>query len=175
MKKLLLIATFALLGTTAVNAQENGFRVGAHVGLPMGDAGDSYALNAGIDVAYTWMLSDNFELGATTGYSHYFGKEVTIPGMSFMGVTIPSQSYKFNVGSIPVAATAQYTFDGGFNVGADLGYAFLTGDADGGGFYYQPKVGYTFAEKHTVYAGYKGISKDGAELSSVNIGYAIKF
>lgn len=175
MKKLLFIAAVSLLGTTAINAQENHFKVGAHAGLPMGDAGDSYSFNAGVDVAYTFGISDNFEVGATTGYSHYFGKEVNIPGVSFMGVSIPGQSYKFNVGSIPVAATATYTFDGGFNVGADVGYAFLTGDADGGGFYYQPKIGYTFAEKHMVYAGYKAISKDGAELSSVNIGYAIKF
>lgn len=175
MKKLLLIATVALLGNVAVNAQENHFKAGAHVGLPIGDAGDSFSFNAGIDVAYTFGISDNFEVGATTGYSHYFGKEVTIPGISFGEISIPSQSYKFNVGSIPVAATATYTFDGGFNLGADIGYAFFTGDADGGGLYYQPKIGYTFAEKHMVYAAYKGISDDGSELSSINIGYAIKF
>ncbi|KQS92722.1 outer membrane beta-barrel protein [Chryseobacterium sp. Leaf394] len=172
MKKLLLIASFVILGTTAANAQENGFKVGVHAGLPFNDG---YSFNAGVDVAYTWALSDNFELGATTGYSYYFGKEFTVPGISMGPISIPAQSYKFNIGSIPVAATAQYNFDGGFNLGADLGYAFLTGDADGGGFYYQPKIGYTFAEKHTVYASYKGISKEGTELSSVNIGYAIKF
>ncbi|MBB4805631.1 outer membrane scaffolding protein for murein synthesis (MipA/OmpV family) [Chryseobacterium defluvii] len=173
MKKLLLIGALALLGAN-VNAQESHFKLGAHAGLPIGDAGDAYSFNAGLDVAYTWEIADNFELGATTGYSHYFGKEYSTPAITMGPITIPAQSYKFNVGAIPVAATAQYSFDGGFNLGADLGYAFLTGDADGGGFYYQPKVGYTFAEKHNVYAGYKGISKDGT-LSSVNIGYAYKF
>lgn len=173
MKKLLLIASFAMMGTTALmHAQEKGFKIGAHVGLPFDD---TYSFNAGLDVAYMWPISDNFEIGATTGYSYYFGKEITVAGINYMGVNIPSQTYKFNIGSIPLAATAQYNFDGGFNLGADLGYAFLTGDADGGGFYYQPKAGYTFAEKHTVYAGYKGISKEGKELSSINIGYAIKF
>lgn len=175
MKKLLLIGALALLGAN-VNAQESHFKIGGHVGLPIGDAGDTYAFNAGVDIAYTWEIADHFELGAITGYSHYFGKEIKTPELNFMGsVIIPSMSYKANVGSIPVAATAQYTFEGGFNVGADLGYAFLTGDADGGGFYYQPKVGYTFAEKHNVFAGYKGISKDGYELSTVSIGYAYKF
>lgn len=176
MKKLLLIGVLAMVGTN-VNAQEKHFKIGGHVGLPIGDVGDNYSFNAGIDLSYTWEISDHFELGAITGYSYYFGGNVRIDPVVINGqVMSPAQSYQLNVGAIPLAATAQYNFgdNGGFNLGADVGYAFLTGDADGGGFYYQPKIGYTFSEKHSIYGGYKGISKDGT-ISSVNIGYSYKF
>ncbi|MDR2207343.1 MAG: hypothetical protein LBE36_14425 [Flavobacteriaceae bacterium] len=169
MKKLFLVGALALFG--AMNAQ---FKVGAHVGLPMGDAGDMFSLNIGIDAAYTWQVAENFDLGITTGYSQYMLKSEWKDEIKLINELTGSNISTSGAGYIPIAATAQYNFDGGFNIGADLGYAMYTGDGDGGGFYYQPKVGYTFAEKHNVYIGYKGIAEDVA-ISSINLGYAYKF
>lgn len=176
MKKLLLVGALALMGTFA-QAQEGHFKLGAHVGLPVGDLSEAFSFNVGVDAAYVFAIADNVDLGLTTGYSHYIAKEQTFGGGNILGFPIPEIKVKGeDVGIVPVAATAQYNFDGGFHIGADLGYAFFVGsDADGGGFYYQPKIGYTFGEKSSAYVGYKGISNDGSTLSSINLGYAYKF
>ncbi len=167
MKKLFLAGVVALMGATTVNAQGN-FKVGAHVGLPVDDLAAAYAFNTGVDVAYTLNVSENFNLGVTTGYSHYFGETIIIelPGISNEELKTP------DLGIIPIAATAQYLFTPKMYLGTDLGYTFFTGSgADGGAFYYQPKVGYKFGASE-VYLGYKGMSKNGESLSSVNLGYA---
>lgn len=171
MKKLFLVGALALFG--AVNAQSTGgFKLGAHLGLPMGDASDAgLNFNAGVDVAYTWKVAPKFDLGITTGYSRYFGKEQTY---TFLGEG--SYTVDPSFGIIPIAATAQYSFDEKFFIGADLGYALFVGEGtDGGDFYYQPKVGYSLDPKNDLYLGYKGISGDGFTLSSINLGYAYKF
>lgn len=165
-----MVGAIALMGTFA-QAQEGHFKLGAHVGLPVGDAGDAFSFNAGVDAAYVWTLNDKFDVGLTTGYSNYFGKTYTF-NTGFGVIEIEGA----DLGIVPVAATGQYNFDGGFNIGADLGYAFYVSDgADGGGFYYQPKIGYTFGEKSSAYLGYKGVSDNGSTLSSINLGYAYKF
>ena len=108
MKKLFLVGAIALFG--AVNAQTTGgFKLGAHVGLPTGDAADFLGLNAGVDLAYTWKVAPNFDLGITTGYSHYFVKS-------------DYSDFIDGNGMIPVAATAQYNFGNGPFLGVDLGY-----------------------------------------------------
>lgn len=170
MRKLFLVGAVALFG--AMNAQTGNFKLGAHIGLPVGDASDAgLDFNAGIDVAYTWRVAPQFDLGITTGYSHYFGEKQTI--------TIPfAGNYTINpsFGIIPLAATGQYSVNEQFFIGADLGYAFYTGDnVDGGGFLYQPKIGYTFMSRNDLYLSYKGISDDGSSLGSINLGYAYKF
>ena len=170
MKKLLLIGAIALSGASMMNAQ-SGLKIGAHLGLPIGDIADTTSFNFGVDAAYTWKIAENFDLGVTTGYSHYTGKEYTYE-IPFLGTqTVKGEG----TGMIPIAATAQYSFGNGPFVGADLGYAFFTGENSDGGLYYQPKVGYTFTGKHDVYLGYKGVSLDGITVSSVNLGYAFKF
>ena len=65
-----------------------------------------------------------------------------------------------------------HNFDGGFFLGTDLGYGVLLYDGDSdGGFYYQPKAGYRMNNVDLVLS-YKGVSKDGSSLSSVNFGVA---
>lgn len=173
MKKILLASAIALFGLA--NAQEKGnFSIGAHIGLPTGDIAESHNFNFGVDVAYLHPVAENFKLGVTTGYSHYNGKSIEESAFGY------SVSYKVpGFGVIPVAATAQYTFEGAnVFIGADLGYGFLTGkltEGTTGGFYYQPKVGYTFAEKHNVALSYKGISVEGGTVGSVNLGYGFNF
>lgn len=171
MKKILLASAVALFGLA--NAQEKGnFKIGAHIGVPTGDFSKAYSFNLGFDAAYVYPIAENFKLGVTTGYSHYFGKkmEFELFGFNFGEEKNPDG------GIIPLAATAQYTFgESKVFLGADLGYAFFTGkEASGGGFYIQPKVGYTFADKHDLYISYKNISNNGS-IGSVNLGYGFNF
>ncbi|MDV2446389.1 hypothetical protein CMU93_02610 [Elizabethkingia anophelis] len=157
MKKSLLLGAFALLGFAA-SAQTTGqLKIGANIGIPVGDASDFSSFTLGLDAAYQWRLAENFDLGIATGYQHFFGKSGWSDG-----------------GFIPLAASAQYSIDPKFFIGADLGYGFLTGKgSSGGGFYYQPKVGYQQSDWE-LYLGYKGVSDNGS-ISSVNLGFNFKF
>lgn len=171
MKKLFLAGALALFGV--MNAQS--LKVGAHVGLPIGDFGDTSSFNVGGDAAFVFPVADNVELGIATGYSHYIGKEYTIPGISVSGFSIPSVTVKNDFGIVPVAATGTYNLTEKFSLGADLGYAFFVGDnVDGGGFYFFPKAGFNFTESDNVYAGFKGISDNGT-LGTIAVGYTHKF
>ena len=168
MKKVLLVGAIALFG--AVNAQTGNFKLGAHVGLPVGDASDAHSVLLGADVAYMWPVAPSFSLGLASGYSVWIGKSVTN--------TIFGQTITFdvpNVSMVPVAAAAQYKVSPQFSLGVDLGYAFLfTSDDSDGGFYYQPKVAYHFGPSE-VNLGYRGVSKDGNSANAVTLGYAYTF
>ncbi|MFV0185634.1 hypothetical protein OBK16_00380 [Empedobacter falsenii] len=166
MKKILFSLALVIAGLTNVNAQQGHFKVGAHVGLPTGNLSEAYSLNLGADLAYLWKINDIVELGATTGISNYFGKNI-----DFMGYDIEVEDVQI----IPLAATAKFNIAQRFFVGADLGYAFFLGESeDTGSFYYQPKIGYDF-NKSEVYLGYKGMSEDGYNVGSINLGYAYNF
>ncbi|HFK5563748.1 TPA: hypothetical protein ACGZ9C_003991 [Elizabethkingia anophelis] len=163
MKKSLLLGAFALLGFAA-SAQTTGqLKIGANIGIPVGDASDFSSFTLGLDAAYQWRLAENFDLGIATGYQHFFVKSDW------------KDAGGSDAGYIPLAASAQYTVSPNFFIGADLGYGFLTGKyASGGGFYYQPKVGYQ-QSNWELYLGYKGVSKDSNTLGSVNLGFNFKF
>lgn len=156
MKKIILSA-IAVMAFGFANAQDGHFKVGAHVGLPLGDIKDFSSVNLGVDAAYLWNVADQFSAGVTTGYTSYLAK-----------------SGYDSFGFIPVAATAQYSLADNLFLGADLGYAIYAGKGSGdGGFLYQPKFGYQ-NEKVELYVGYKGISNNGT-VSSLNLGFNYKF
>ncbi|WP_407480870.1 hypothetical protein [Elizabethkingia meningoseptica] len=176
MKKNLLIGAFALLGFAA-SAQTQGkgnFKLGAHIGLPTGNLADQTSFNLGADVAYLFNIDGKFKAGITTGYSHYFAKgdelNYYLPGYGNIRIKYT------DTGIIPVAATAQYNFVPNVFFGADLGYAFFVTGGNGvtGAFYFQPKVGYQL-NNNEFYLSYKGMSKDGTTIGSVNLGYAYTF
>lgn len=175
MKRTLLSGAFLLFGL--INAQEKGnFKIGAHLGVPTGNLSEYSNFNLGVDVAYTFKVSDNFDLGFTTGYSHYFSKDKTYSYNMGGGIVLRYELEDSSI--IPVAAMAQYTFnDTNVFFGTDLGYAFFVSGGNGltGAFYYQPKLGYSFVRKHDLYLSYKGMSRDGQNMGSFNLGYAYKF
>lgn len=161
MKKIILTAAVVFAFSFA-NAQDGGFKLGAHVGLPTGDLKEGYSLNLGVDVAYIWKVSDKFDAGVTTGYTTYLGKTIDLGG--FGSVKLDNASF------IPIAATGQYSISDNLFLGADLGYAIYAGSGGGdGGFLYQPKFGYK-TEKMEVYVGYKGISANGSTASAISLG-----
>lgn len=169
MKKIIL-SLVAVMTFSLANAQEGAFKAGVNLGLPMGDIKDSFSLNIGLDVAYTWEISDEFNAGIGLGYSHYLGKTETF-NYAFGVIEIKNDDGGF----IPVYGTAQYSISENIFAGADLGYAVgISPSGNDGGFLYQPKVGYQ-TEKVEVFLGYKGISRDGGSFSSINLGFNFKF
>jgi len=167
--KRIILTTIAVMAFGFANAQDGNFKVGAHVGLPLGNNADLFSVNLGVDVAYLWNVADKFSAGVVSGYTTYIGKNYTgyIGSVAYEMIASPNQSF------IPVAGTAQYSIADNFFVGADLGYAInVDGDIDGG-FLYQPKFGFQ-TKKIEVYTSYKGISNNGT-LSSVNLGFNYKF
>ena len=163
MKKLFLVGALALFG--AMNAQ-SGFKLGANLGLPVGDASDYSSFTAGIDASYLWPVAADFNLGVATGAQMWFGKTVDYPGYGSVKVD--------NSLTIPIAASGQYRFTPEFSLAVDLGYAFATEDGAEGGFYYAPKAAYHFGPSE-VNLSYRGISQNGGTVGSVNLGYAYSF
>ncbi len=155
MKKIILTVA-AVFAFGFANAQSGAFKLGAHVGVVTGDYKDYSSANLGADVAYTWTVAEGFDAGITTGFTSFLGKD-GLDAANF----------------IPVAATAQFTLENNWFLGADLGYGIGVSDGNDGGFMYQPKIGYQM-EKVGVYVGYKGFSNDGTTLSSVNLGVIFK-
>lgn len=157
MKKLLLVGAIALFG--AANAQSAGnFKLGAHVGLPVGDSTSGSSALIGADAAYLWPVAAEFNFGVATGYSAWLGKS----GFETLSM-------------VPIAAAGEYKFSPQFSLGVDLGYAFLfaSGLSDGG-FYFQPKAAYHFGPSE-VYVGYLGVSQSGSTAGAINLGYAYTF
>lgn len=154
MKKLIMIAAMAVFGLSS--AQE-GFKLGAHIGVPVADAGDVSSFNLGLDAAYMWNVAPSFDLGIASGYTHFIGKS--------------NDGYNFDdFGFIPIAASGKYRFSGSpVSLGLDLGYGISTNDDIDGGLYYQPKVAYNFSQGE-LYLGYQGVSND-FSVGSVNLGY----
>lgn len=171
MKKVLLTAAFAVAGMVGVSAQTTGIEGGVHIGIPVGDAADYSSFNLGVDLAYLHPVASNVRLGVATGYDHFIAD-------SDYKDLLGGEDYGF----IPLAASAKFDVAQNFFLGADLGYAFATGDDWKGGLYYQPKVGYSGAN-FDVYAAYKGLESKreilgrdfDAASSAVAVGFAYKF
>lgn len=193
MKKVLLVAVFAVFGMMSSQAQ--GFKAGVNLGFPFGSVGENFSFQAGIDIAYTFEISESFSLGATTGYGRFFGKDIDIPDYDAINgqrinKTIDGPSFGF----VPIAATLKYAFgnDQNFFVGGDIGYAIAVGDdavKDLAGLLFEPKVGWQ-NDMIEIFGFYRGIgssetksessgnvtvSTTSASLASAGIGAAYKF
>lgn len=139
MKKLLLLGAFALLG--GLTQAQEGFRLGAHVGAPLGDASDAASVTLGLDAAYMWNITKGLDIGVATGYSHFFGKD-NVDDFGFVPVAV-SGKYRFN--KIPLF------------VGLDLGAGISTRNYINSGLYVAPRVGYQMKNTE-LYLGFQSVS-----------------
>lgn len=166
MKKLLLFITVFTFAFNA-NAQDadnsqsdnsgEGFNLGLHVGIPIGDFDEFSSFVLGLDVSYMFNVGDGFDVGIATGYINFFSKD-------FEGFKLD------DLGIIPIAASARVALGEEWFLGVDLGYGIITNEgADGGGFYYYPKVGLKLGAAD-IFGYYQGISDDGSNAASVGIG-----
>jgi hypothetical protein len=156
MKKLVLIITVFAFVFNA-NAQD-GFRIGANVGIPLGDFSDFYSLAATLDVDYDWEVSESFTAGFATGFANYFGKD----GMD---------GFKY----LPVAASADVNVSDDVSVGGDVGYAISLENGGGGDFLYRIQIRYQASDDVDVTARWNSISGDGATLSNASLGVGLRF
>ena len=160
MKKLFLVAVIAAFGFNA-NAQE--FKAGINAGLPIGDAGDSYTFSVVLDVNYLWNVSEKFDAGIATGYSHSFGDSIDLGLLGSVDVD--------DAGFLPIAGAARFSVSDKFSVGADLGYAIgLSPDGNDGGFYYAPRLQYGVSDSIDIVAAYRGVSLDGGTFDIISLG-----
>jgi hypothetical protein len=163
--KRILLSAIAFIAFGYLNAQNGHFKVGAHVGLPIGKSYDLFDMNLGIDAAYLWSINDKFSAGVTSGYTMYTSK--TYVGQAGRMHRSTNQDF------VPIAGTAQYSLSENWFLGADLGFAInVYGDLDRA-ILYQPKFGYQ-TKKIELFASYKGIA-DEYTVSSLNIGFNYKF
>lgn len=154
MKKILFTIAMVAFGFAA-NAQEGKFNVGANLGLPTGDISDTVSFVLGLEANYLFEVSDDFQVGPSASYVHYFSD---IDGLD-------DTSY------LPLAAAARFNASEEFVIGADLGYGIgLSPDGVDSGFYYRPMLGYNLSDKVMLQATYSGISLDGLTASSFGLG-----
>jgi len=163
MKKVLLLAAFAIFAFSASNAQGQ-FRAGIDVGLPIGDFSDFYSFNVQLDVSMLWEVAESFDAGVITGYSHSFGKDFD----TAFG-TIPVDDAQF----LPIAGAARYMIGDAFSLGADIGYALGINDGNDGGFYYRPRVAYGISDNADIVFSYTGVSVTGGTFNTITLGVDI--
>jgi hypothetical protein len=165
MKKLLLVAAIAVFSISNTTAQ-TGFEVGVNFALPVGDAADFSTFSIGLDAAYFYEVSENFDTGVSTGFTNAFGDSVKIGG-----IELDSDDVQF----IPIAAVARFHVIKNLYVRADIGYALGINDGNDGGFYYRPLISYKFTEMIGANISYTGISLDGGDWSTVGLGIEFSF
>lgn len=133
MKKLILLFTLLIAGTTFAQNQEVDFnsdnswlKIGLNTGLPVGDIDDFSSFSVGLDLRGQYLVTPHFGIGVATGYNHLFGKD----GFDDFGI-------------VPLAGFARYYFKPkGLFIGADFGYGYLTNVDIDGGLYVNPQIGY---------------------------------
>lgn len=153
MKKLILSIAIAILGIATISAQ--GFKLGANIGIPTGDASDFSSFSIGVDVNFLWETSETFDLGLAAGFSNSILK---------------SEWEGDDVQFLPIAAAARYNASEDFKIGVDLGYGIGINDGNDGGFYYRPMVGYNISETIELNLFYSSVSQDGSSWSYVGLG-----
>src|SRR5690606_11471546 len=147
MKKIILTAVIAVAGLISAHAQE-GFKVGAHIGVPVGDATDYFGINFGAEASYLYPVMENLHVGGTVGIDIFSGKSE------------PHSIYKNeNNTLVPLMISGQYDFLDQFFAGIDLGYAFSLNDVYKGGFVFQPKGGWQ-NDMFQAFVFVKGISSE---------------
>lgn len=159
MKKVVLVVALALIGFS-LHAQD-GLRLGANLGLPVGDAGDVSGFSIGLDAQYMFETAGEFDLGVATGFTNAFGKTI---GDGTFSVEVDDVQF------LPLAGVARFSASEEVSVGVDLGYAVGISDGNDGGFYYRPTVGYDVSDNVEINASYTGISLDGGTWSTINLG-----
>ncbi len=152
MKKIILLLVLTFIGFGSVFSQ--GLRLGVNAGLPVGDASDFTSFQLGADVAYMVSLAEVASVGPMVGYSHFF----------IDSEFEDADDWQF----VPIAASGRFNLLA-LALGLDLGYALGLEDGNDGGFYYRPQVGFSLGPVGLI-ASYQGISMDGINISSVNLG-----
>ncbi|MGY5851697.1 hypothetical protein [Salegentibacter sp. F14] len=158
MKKLLFCSALIFWAVFPVQAQGD-LKLGINGGLPVSDAEDISNFQLGGELSYLFGVINIIEVGPMIGYTRFFAEDIAT---GFGGMDAEDVSF------LPLAASGRLGLGMTF-LGLDMGYAVsLTEDGEGG-FYYRPKIGVGLGI-FSVIGSYQGISNNGENLSSINVG-----
>lgn len=144
------------------NAQS--LRLGVLGGIPVGDAADISNFNVGVDGSlYFINIKDKVDIGVSTGYTRFFGKDETKAG-----INVEYDDFAY----VPITASGRGLFGEHIVYIADVGYAVGLDDIDGG-LFYQAKLGYTNSMLDA-FLFYRGIAPDDIDISTVGLGISFK-
>ncbi len=145
---------------------QQGFKIGIHGAVPVGDNKDFVSLAAGVDAGYMHALGEVVDVGAMVGFINGFpekyNQEIGAPDLP-------------HVQFVPLAASLRLWPSNSLSVGGDAGVALGINDGNDGGFYYKPTVGYLVGAQTEVSLSYVGIELDGGSWATVNLGILYTF
>ena len=164
MKQLIFAFIFTFLGTT-LSAQE-GFKIGAQAGLPLGDYNDLVGVVIGADIGYMWAPNKIFDLGMKAGIIHGFAERFTSETVT---VKLPSIQFA------PLAASVRIWPSRSFSIGGDIGQAFGLNEGNDGGLYYRPQIGFQTGAQSELNISYTAIQNGDDTWSTVTVGFVYTF
>ncbi|MBT9189640.1 outer membrane beta-barrel protein [Zobellia russellii] len=159
---LFLTLTFSCISLFA----QEGFKIGAHAGMPIGDYNDFVSVVIGADVGYMWAPNKAFDLGVKAGIIHGFAE--TFTGQN---ITVDYPSVQF----LPLAASIRLWPSKTFSIGGDIGNAFGLNEGNDGGFYYRPQIGFQVGPKSELNFSYTGITINDSTWNTVTMGFVYTF
>jgi len=149
----------------SATAQE-GFKIGAQAGLPLGDYNDLVGVVVGADMGYMWAPNKIMDLGLKVGFIHGFAERFRAETVS---VKLP------NIQFAPVAVSIRIWPSRSFSLGGDVGQAFGLNDGNDGGFYYRPQFGFQVGPQSEINFSYTAINQDSDTWSTVTMGFVYTF
>ncbi|SHJ83577.1 hypothetical protein [Pseudozobellia thermophila] len=165
MIKRIVILLFCGLAYISVHAQE-GFKIGAQAGLPLGDFNERIGVVIGADMGYMWAPNKIFDLGIKTGIIHGFAEE-------FREGTILEDLPSFQFA--PLAASVRIWPSKTFSFGGDIGQAFGLNEGNDGGLYIRPQLGFQVGPKSEVNFSYTSINVNDEKWATVTLAYVYTF
>ena len=164
MKKL----TFAIICmfTGSLLSAQEGFKVGVHGAVPVGDNQDVVSLVAGLDLGYMHALGEMLDLGVAVGFINGFPEKYDQePGAP----DLPHVQF------LPLAASLRFWPSNSVSIGGDVGTALGINEGNEGGFYYKPTIGYLMAAQTEVSLSYAAIQVEEAQWATINLGILYTF
>ena len=171
--KCFLLSLTVLLSVNSFAQEETGsgtgLSIGAEVGLPVGDLGESHKLGLGGSLKAAFPVATDAFITVSGGYISFSGKSVSVIGQTFKAPAL-------NV--IPLKAGFQYRFPGGFYLEPQLGYSIFSSkvsDDSKGAFTYAFNVGYLINKSLDLSTRYEAASKEGSTIAHVGLRLAYNF
>jgi hypothetical protein len=162
-KKIFIVFCLLLAGLSV--AQE-GFKVGLHGSVPVGDNQEITSLAVGVETGYMFALGESADLGAMVGFINGFPEKYNQE---------PGDPDLPNVQFLPLAASVRVWPSNSLSVGGELGMAVGLNDGNDGGLYYKPIIGYLMGAQTEVNLSFTGIKVDDMEWATINLGILYTF
>ncbi len=164
MRNILLTIVFSIM---AVNAwSQEGFKLGAQGGLPIGDYNAKLGIVLGLDAGYMWAPNKVFDLGVKTGFIYGFPEKFR---KGTILEDLPSVQFA------PLAASVRVWPSQSVSFGIDVGQAFGLNDGNDGGFYFRPQIGFLTGRQTELNFSYTGISQDQESFTMITMGFVYTF